>query len=279
MIRLGHAAALTACLCTVSAAEVPPPGEEIPRFHLRDEQVLQPGFFATWLEERSFDPESRRMVAEAQLAALDAERRVALAAPAPVRRLSISNQGIRDLVTRIGADTGMDPSYLVRLAIRESALDPLARSNSSSAGGLFQFTEGTWLCAVRDFGGMASVPAITIRTDASGRCLIDNAVEKNLILDLRFDPVVSTRISAAVSLRNYRQFSAVFGQTPTWVDLYALHFFGVDTGLAFLRLNQTTPYVAASAISPAAARANPSIFYDSRNRPRTVAELYRNFAS
>lgn len=247
-------------------------------FHFRDAQVLEPGFFAAWMEERSFDPESRRMFGEAQLAALAAERHLALR-PLPFRKISISNQALQDLVTRIGSDSGMDPSYLVRLAVRESGLDPLAQSNSSTAGGLFQFTDGTWLCAVRDFGGGAGVPAIRIRTDKAGRCVVDDPVEKNFILGLRFDPVVSTRITAAVSLRNYRQYQSDFGQLPTWADLYALHFFGVDTGLAFLRLNRTTPYAAAAALSPAGAKANWSIFYDGQNHPRTVAEIYRNFAS
>ncbi|MGL4729664.1 MAG: transglycosylase SLT domain-containing protein, partial [Bosea sp. (in: a-proteobacteria)] len=43
------------------------------------------------------------------------------------------------------AKTGTDFGYLVRTAQRESALDPNAKARTSSATGLFQFIDQTWL--------------------------------------------------------------------------------------------------------------------------------------
>jgi len=39
---------------------------------------------------------------------------------------------------------GIDPDLFVGLARRESGLNPAARNPGSSAGGLFQFLDGTW---------------------------------------------------------------------------------------------------------------------------------------
>src|SRR5690606_12130219 len=44
-----------------------------------------------------------------------------------------------------GNRNGVDFDYLVQTAIRESSLNPEARAQSSSATGLFQFIESTWL--------------------------------------------------------------------------------------------------------------------------------------
>jgi|TARA_R100000049_G_C1918540_1_gene64269 soluble lytic murein transglycosylase-like protein len=39
---------------------------------------------------------------------------------------------------------GIDPDTAVRIAVCESGLDPRAENGSSTAAGLFQFTEPTW---------------------------------------------------------------------------------------------------------------------------------------
>ena len=43
---------------------------------------------------------------------------------------------------------GVDPAYIVALADQESSLRPLSRARTSSAEGLFQFIEETWLHVV-----------------------------------------------------------------------------------------------------------------------------------
>ena len=68
------------------------------------------------------------------------------------------------------ARTGSDFHYLLGTAMRESSLKPNAQSATSSATGLFQFIEQTWLGLVKDYGAShgLSAQASAITRDASG---------------------------------------------------------------------------------------------------------------
>src|SRR5882757_3735963 len=48
--------------------------------------------------------------------------------------------------------TGAGFEYLLNTAVRESNLDPAAKAKSSSATGLFQFIDQTWLGTMKDAG-------------------------------------------------------------------------------------------------------------------------------
>src|SRR5690242_786525 len=48
-------------------------------------------------------------------------------------------------IQQASANTGMDFSYLMAQASRESSFDPTAKASTSSASGLYQFVEQTWL--------------------------------------------------------------------------------------------------------------------------------------
>src|SRR5262245_52873807 len=48
--------------------------------------------------------------------------------------------------------TGATFDYLLRTAVRESSLDPAASAKTSSARGLYQFIESTWLATVKEEG-------------------------------------------------------------------------------------------------------------------------------
>ncbi|HCK83734.1 MAG TPA: hypothetical protein DHW63_04230, partial [Hyphomonadaceae bacterium] len=64
----------------------------------------------------------------------------------------VSQDGVRAAIARASQATGVDFSLLVETARRESALNPHARAGTSSATGLFQFIESTWLDMVRRHG-------------------------------------------------------------------------------------------------------------------------------
>src|ERR1041384_2290264 len=49
--------------------------------------------------------------------------------------------------------TGAGFEYLLNTAVRESNLDPNAKAKSSSATGLFQFIDQTWLSTIKQWGG------------------------------------------------------------------------------------------------------------------------------
>src|SRR6195952_1548414 len=89
------------------------------------------------------------------------------------------------------AATGSDFHYLLGTAMRESSLKPNAQSGSSSATGLFQFIDQTWLGLVKEHGaqhGLADFAAAITR-QADGRYRADTDAKEN-ILALRKNPEV-----------------------------------------------------------------------------------------
>lgn len=65
------------------------------------------------------------------------------------------------------AKTGVDFDYLVKQARVESSMNPNAKARTSSATGLYQFIEQTWLRMVKNHGaehGYANMPTRSART-------------------------------------------------------------------------------------------------------------------
>ncbi|MDO9248810.1 MAG: transglycosylase SLT domain-containing protein, partial [Phenylobacterium sp.] len=62
-------------------------------------------------------------------------------------------QGLRGAVEaaiqRASNATGVDFTFLMKTANRESGYNPRAKASSSSAAGLFQFVEQTWLSTLK----------------------------------------------------------------------------------------------------------------------------------
>src|SRR5215204_6730442 len=59
---------------------------------------------------------------------------------------------LAETVVRAAETTGVDPAYLMALADKESSLLPASKAATSSAEGLFQFLESTWLEVLRRYG-------------------------------------------------------------------------------------------------------------------------------
>src|SRR5262245_38395516 len=89
--------------------------------------------------------------------------------------------------------TGSDFNYLLATAKRESNLDHTAKSKSSSASGLFQFIEQTWLSLIKRFGARHGLDgfADAISETGSGRYVVGSADAKSAILALRQDAKIS----------------------------------------------------------------------------------------
>lgn len=86
-------------------------------------------------------------------------------APAP----DMAGNAITDIIRGAAERHGVDPDVMLRLAQRESSLNPSAKNTKSSAGGLFQFIDGTW----NQYGrGDKFDPAAN--ADAAARMMRDN---------------------------------------------------------------------------------------------------------
>lgn len=239
---------------------------------LRDPEVLHAGYLPDLLDQLSFDPDVRIAVARASLEALSEQG--SLRSFTAQSSLRSANETV-ELVAREGLEAGMDPRYLVRLAQRESNFDPFAVAGTSTAFGLFQFTENTWLCSLKEFGpGLGVSGAEAIWRNGRGVCETSRRGERSRLLALRSDASLSTKVAAAFSRKNYRVLFSEFGRRPTATELYVLHFFGEDAGLRFLENYALRPSLPAFPLTPAAAASNSSIFFTSGGRPRTVGEVF-----
>ena len=187
-----------------------------------------------------------------------------------------ASAGVVDAIRSGARSTGTEFDYLLATAKRESSLDPSAKAATSSATGLFQFIEQTWLGTMKNAGpklGLSAyADAITARPN--GTYAVEDATTRQTILDLRRDPAVAATMAGALTQRNGEALTAALGREPTGGDLYAAHVLGARGAATLIGTAQASPARAAALDMPEAAAANRSLFYDKTGRPRGAAELY-----
>jgi hypothetical protein len=180
---------------------------------------------------------------------------------------------LAETVVRAAQVTGVDPAYLLALADKESSLLPDSKARTSSAEGLFQFIEGTWLEVLRRYGpkhGYAA-EAEAIRV-VQGRPVVSDSNERERILDLRRDPYLSA-LMAGEMINTHRQILAgKVARDPSFAELYMAHFLGVNGASRFVALLSDTPEKRASEAFPRAAKANSALFFDKKEATRARAK-------
>ena len=179
------------------------------------------------------------------------------------------------------ARTGVDFSYLFNQARIESGLNPNARARTSSATGLFQFIEQTWLGTVRKHGADHGLgwAAQAIRRGADGRYRVVDPAMRRAILDLRRQPEAASAMAGAFASDNRDYLESRLGRSAEPVDLYLAHFLGPAGAAGFLRAHDANPNRAAASVVPAAARANRWVFYNRDGSPRSLAQIRERFAA
>lgn len=169
-------------------------------------------------------------------------------------------------------DTGVDPNLLMALAWRESRFDPQARNRRSSANGLLQFTSGTWLRTVHDFGAQhgAAAYAAAIHKERSGELTVHDQPMRAAILRLRGDPALSTMLAAEAMGRQRAAMQTRLGRSVTPADLYLLHVLGPSGSARFLTALAQRP--SASSLDVASRKTLRNAGLLARDgRPMTVA--------
>jgi hypothetical protein len=193
------------------------------------------------------------------------------------------DRGVLAAIRLSSVRTGVEFSYLMKLAAVESDFDPLSEATGSSATGLYQFTRETWLNTVKAHGDGYGLEAYTakidyyIDRDGNRRPVVrDKPVYKHL-LELRKNPRVSAMMAAESVRDNVRKLTRSFDRAPSQADLYLTHFLGPDGAISFLRALNDTPDAFAVDMFPAAAQSNQAIFHPKTCKPRTVDEVYELF--
>ncbi len=182
---------------------------------------------------------------------------------------------VQQVLRQASNTTGVDYDYLLQTAQRESGLDPGATARTSSARGLFQFIESTWMATLKASGarhGYGELAAQIERTTDGGYQVADPQARQQ-VLALRHDPKAAALMAGELTRDNSAMLQKALGRAPSGGELYMAHFLGVRGAAELLRLEETAPQSAAAEHFPAAARANQTIFYAEDGRARPVGEV------
>jgi hypothetical protein len=188
---------------------------------------------------------------------------------------------VKDAIRSASEATGIPFDYLLRTAQRESSLDPNAQARTSSAAGLFQFIDQTWLATLKESGARHGYgrEADAIERRADGRFSVADPAMQQRIMELRFDPVANAAMGAAFTQRNLAELTQALGRQPNQGELYLGHFLGASGAARFLAHAERTPEARAADHFPDAARANRSIFFERGGQARTLAEVRERLTS
>jgi hypothetical protein len=155
-------------------------------------------------------------------------------------------------IRRASDMTGVDFGYLMAMCEKESTFNPNAQAPTSSAKGLFQFTDGTWEAVRKKYP------------------------QYNIGPNDQFNPEANALMGALLTKENTKSLQAYGVSDPSPSDLYLAHFAG-PSGAAKL-IKAPADGNAAQVIGDKAANANKSVFY-SNGQPKTVAQVTGNFSN
>jgi hypothetical protein len=171
---------------------------------------------------------------------------------------------VTNAVYNAAQNTGVDFSYLLQQAKVESSFDTDAQAKTSSARGLYQFLNRTWLDMVDRHGEKYG-----INTNQS----------KQDLLSLRDDPELSSAMAAEFASENQQFLENAWGGDIGSTELYLAHFMGAGGAASFLKARDENPLQPAAELFERAANANKNIFFDrNTGRAKTMEEVYQNFA-
>lgn len=201
----------------------------------------------------------------------------ALASPSAVR----APVSVESAVRTASARTGVDFSYLMEKAAVESGFRTDVKSSTSSATGLYQFIDSTWLATIKDSGARHGLGAYAdaIETRSDGRPYVADPTLKKEILDLRKDPAVSALMAAEYTRANKEHLEKTVGGTIGSTELYLAHFLGPQGASRFLNAMKQDPLRTGQELFPEAAAANRNVFLNrTTGQPRSLQDIYNTFA-
>ncbi len=151
---------------------------------------------------------------------------------------------------RLAANTvGIDPGLTFAVAKIESNLNVDAKNRVTGATGLNQFTPSTWKFLIKKY------PSLGFSENDI------NDPKKNALMGAVYLKQISQSLSKGLN------------REPSATEIYLGHFLGPSGAISFLRSLTKNPEASAPELFPAAAKANPNIFFDKKT-PRTLAQVF-----
>ena len=179
----------------------------------------------------------------------------------PAARPPASREAVMAALRSASSATGVDFGFLVKTAQRESNFDPSAKASTSSAAGLFQFTNATWLDTVERYGARHGIST--------------QGMNREQVLALRDNPEVSARMGAELAAENARVLEEKIGRPVTPGELYLAHFLGPSDAAKLIDTARTNGGASAADLLPRAAAANINVFNDRSGAPLSAEGLYQ----
>ena len=191
------------------------------------------------------------------------------------RQIAASGGPVEAAIARAAQATSVDFNFLLAQAEVESAMNPEARAATSSATGLYQFIESTWLGTVKRHGARFGLGAVAdqIELSESGNAWVADPARREAILALRRDPQVAALMAAGLAEDNRAHLMPILGRQPSHGELYLAHFLGAGGAGRFLSELQADPSQNAAALFARPAAANRGIFFAADGSPRSLAQV------
>ncbi len=179
-----------------------------------------------------------------------------------------NNLGIRsDVFSAIktaSQKTGVSFDYLMDQAQAESSFQPEIQSKTSSATGLYQFINSTWMNMLEKHGSKYG---------------INTEKTKDELLELRKNPQIASLMAAEFAKENANHLQNTVGGQIGETDLYLAHFLGAGGAEKFLKNWRDNPMQSANELFPQAAKANKNVFYNQKTgQARSLDDVYQFFA-
>ncbi|MCB9982655.1 MAG: transglycosylase SLT domain-containing protein [Rhodospirillales bacterium] len=176
-------------------------------------------------------------------------------------------KNVLSAIEKASTKTGVDFAYLVQQAHAESGFDAHAKAKTSSATGLYQFIESTWLNTIEKHGYKHGI-------SVEGK-------SRQQILNMRKDPEIAANMAAEFASENQKFLEDHWAKGQKKIgatELYLAHFLGAGGAAGFLNARDENPLQKAAYIFPDAAKANRAVFYEpSSCRARSFDEIYAFF--
>ena len=183
-----------------------------------------------------------------------------------------------ETVIRAAQRASFDPTILMAIADKESSLRATARASTSSATGLFQFIDKTWLQAVREFGAEHGLAREAQEIEGpDDKPTIADPDERARVLELRERPYLAAVMAAEMLKRDSGKVAESIGRPLSAGETYLIHFFGPRDANLFMSRFAQTPTVSAAATLPKPAKANRPIFYGDKAKALSVVDVHRKF--